>query len=139
MSKSIGLAVIAVSMALGQDTAVSARRIREHTRFLATDLMEGRGIGQRGGQLATEYIANQLALAGARPAGADGSYFQTVPLVGIETQPDSTLRASSDDKAGGKGVDFRWGDDFTGQTGTQQPHQPFEGEAVFVGHGITAP
>src|SRR2546425_1263061 len=138
MIKSIGLTVIGASMAVGQDTAVSARRIREHTRFLASDWMEGRGVGQRGGQLATEYIASQLALAGARP-GADGSYFQTVPLVGIETQPDSTLRASSDGKAAGKGVDFRWGDDFTGQTGTQQPNQPFEGEAVFVGHGITAP
>src|SRR6266536_5081312 len=109
MIKSIGLTVIAASMALGQDTAVSARRIREHTRFLASDLMEGRGVGQRGGQLATEYIASQLALAGARPAGADGSYFQTVPLVGIETQPDSTLRATSDGKGGGQDVDFRWG------------------------------
>src|SRR5260370_1190195 len=104
MIKSIGLTVIAVSLALCQDTAVSARRIREHTRFLSSDLMEGRGVGQRGGQLATEYIASQLALAGAKPAGADGSYFQNVPLVGIEAQPNSTVRAA----AGGKGIDFRW-------------------------------
>src|SRR5690349_6593420 len=122
ITKSIGLAVIALpiafSIAAGQDSAVSARRIREQTRFLASDLMEGRGVGQRGGELATEYIASQLALAGAAPA-ADGSYFQNVRLVGIESQPDSTLSAT----ARGKSLDFRWADDFIGQTGTQQANQ----------------
>ena len=72
--------------------AISAERIREHTRFLASDLLEGRGVGQRGGDLATEYIATQFALAGAKPAGDNGTYFQKVPLVGIETQPDATLK-----------------------------------------------
>ena len=42
----------------------------------------------RGGELATEYIATQLALAGAKPAGDNGTYFQKVPLVGVETQAD---------------------------------------------------
>src|SRR5215210_2881171 len=98
MTKSIGLAVIAAVCTLPwngltQDGAISAARMREHTRFLASDLLEGRGVGQRGGDLATEYIANQLALAGAKPAGENGSYFQKVPLVGIETQPESTLSA----------------------------------------------
>src|SRR6266702_7043649 len=115
MIKSIGLTVIAASMAVGQDTAVSARRIREQTRFLASDLMEGRGVGQRGGQLATEYIANQLALAGAKPAGDDGTYFQKVPLVGVETQPESELNAA----VWGKGISFKWGEEFVGVNHTQ--------------------
>ena len=91
--------------------------------------------GTRGGDLATEYIATQLALAGAKPAGDNGTYFQKVPLVGIETQPAATLGAA----VWGKGVDFRWGDDFVGNSQTQRPDTRFEGEAVFVGHGITAP
>jgi Zn-dependent M28 family amino/carboxypeptidase len=41
--------------------------------------------------------------------------------------------------AGGKTIDFRWAEEFVGQTGTQQTSQALEGEAVFVGHGITAP
>ena len=118
-----------------EDGGVYAQRIREQTRFLGSDLMEGRGIGQRGGQLATEYIANQLALAGARPAGENGSFFQKVPLVGIETQPGSTLSAS----AKGQTVNFAWSDDFVGTSGTQRPETSFEGGVVFVGHGITAP
>src|SRR5262245_41821033 len=134
ITKSIGLAVIAAGLTAAQDTSISAARIREHTRFLSSDLMEGRAVGQRGGQLATEYIATQLALAGAKPA-ADGSYFQKVSLVGIETQPDTTLSAS----AGGKPIDYRWAEEFVGQTRKQQTSQALEGEAVFVGHGITAP
>jgi Zn-dependent M28 family amino/carboxypeptidase len=134
MLKSIGLAMIIVAPLFGQDTGISAVRIRELTRFLSSDLLEGRGVGTRGGQLATEYIANQLALAGARPAGADGSYFQAVPLVGIETKPDTTMSAS----ASGKTADFRFSGDFVGASQLQQPEVEFEGDVVFVGHGITA-
>jgi hypothetical protein len=114
---------------------LSASRIREHTRFLASDLLEGRGVGARGGEIAAEYIATQLALAGAKPAGDNGTYYQKVPLVGIETQPGATLGAA----VWGKGLDLRWGDDFVGVSQTQRPDTRFEGEAVFVGHGITAP
>jgi len=135
MAKSIGLAMLAVLPVLGQEGGLSAERIREHTRFLSSDLMEGRGVGTRGGQLATEYIASQLALAGAKPAGDNGTWFQNVPLVGVETQPDSTLSAA----ARGKNLDFKFGEDFVGDNGTQQPDTRFEAGTVFVGHGITAP
>src|SRR5271165_6008485 len=74
MIKSIGILVIAVGSALAQDGAISAERIRADTKFLSSDLLEGRGVGQRGGQLATEYIATQLELAGAKPLIPGGSY-----------------------------------------------------------------
>jgi Zn-dependent M28 family amino/carboxypeptidase len=135
MLKSFCILTMAAAPLLAQDGAISAQRIRAHTRFLASDLLEGRGVGQRGGQLATEYIATQLELAGARPAAADGTYFQPVPLVGIETSPAATLSATG----GGKTVDFRWLDDFVALSQTQQPATSFEAPAVFVGHGITAP
>ena len=131
-----GIILIAVSSLSAQDNGgLSAARIREHTRFLASDLLEGRGVGTRGGQLATEYIADQFALAGAKPAGPDHSYFQQVPLVGIETQPSATLSASG----GGKGLEFRWLDDFVGISQEQAPDTRFEAGLVFVGHGIAAP
>ena len=97
--------------------------------------MEGRGVGARGGDLAAEYIATQFALAGAKPAGDDGTYFQRVPLVGVETQPDAQLSAS----AGGKTVTFHWLTDFVGVSQLQQAQTRFETEAIFVGHGIAAP
>jgi Zn-dependent M28 family amino/carboxypeptidase len=139
MLKSIGILVIAFLPLFGQEGALSAERIREHTRFLASEALEGRGTGQRGGDLATEYIANQFALFGAKPAGepagGKATYFQKVPLVGVETQPDSSINAA----IGGKGADFKWGDEFVGINMTQRPDARFEGDAVFVGHGITAP
>ncbi|HEY1242818.1 MAG TPA: M28 family peptidase [Bryobacteraceae bacterium] len=135
MFKSIGLMVIAVLPVLAQDGGISAERIRENTKFLSSDLLEGRGVGTRGGQLATEYIATQLALAGAKPAGERGTYFQSVPLVGVETQPDATLEAVAE----GKSLSFKWLDEFVGVSPSQQPQQRFEGDVVFVGHGITAP
>src|SRR3954452_20456310 len=100
-----------ISLALSaQDTSISAQRIREHTRFLSSDLLEGRGVGQRGGDIAAEYIATQLALAGAKPAGANGTYFQPVPLVGVETLPEATLSGA----VAGKALDLKWGDEFIG-------------------------
>ena len=51
----------------GQD--ISAPRIRAHVKFLASDLMEGRGVGTRGGRLATEYLVAAFAAAGVQPGG----------------------------------------------------------------------
>ena len=97
--------------------------------------MEGRGVGTRGGDLATDYIARQLALTGALPAAENGSYFQKVPLVGIETLAGSSLAAA----AQGKNLEFGLGDDFVGLNLSQHQATQFTGDVVFVGHGITAP
>ncbi|HWB97268.1 MAG TPA: M28 family peptidase, partial [Bryobacteraceae bacterium] len=104
-------------------------------RFLASDLLEGRGVGERGGQLATEYIAAQMALAGARPAGENGTYFQRVPLVGVTTEKGAELSASGR----GKTEPFRWLEDFVAGSQQQKVETRFDAEAIFVGHGIVAP
>ena len=65
----------------------TAERIRAHVRFLSHDLLEGRGTGQRGGDIAAEYIATQFALYGLKPAGDNGTYMQKVPMVGVTTTP----------------------------------------------------
>src|SRR5664279_361775 len=119
------LVMAAVWPLLAQDSGISAERIREHTRFLASDLLEGRGVGVRGGEIAAEYIATQLALAGAKPAGDHGTYYQKVPLVGIETEPGATLGAA----VWGTTLDLRWGDEFVGASQTQLPETRFEGDA----------
>jgi Zn-dependent M28 family amino/carboxypeptidase len=117
-----------------QAQEISGDRIRAHVKFLASDLLEGRGVGTRGGDLATEYLATQFELIGAKPA-AGGSYFQSVPLVGIEPQPDCRLSAAG--KTGT--VSFRWLDDFVGTDETQKASDEIDAEAIFVGHGIVAP
>ena len=98
MSISIGIKVIAAATLLAcltttgaQAPEISALRIRAHVKFLSSDLLEGRGPGTRGDELATEYIATQFALAGLKPAGDHGTYFQQVPLIGVETQAGAQL------------------------------------------------
>ncbi len=127
--------ILAVSAA-AQMSEISATRIRAHVRFLSSDLLEGRGVGARGGDLATEYIATQFALIGARPGGDNGTYFQNLTLASIEPQGAQTLTAVASD---GRSIAFRWLDDFVGLSYSQQADARFDADAVFVGHGISAP
>lgn len=114
---------------------ITGQRIRAHTKFLSSDLLEGRGVGTRGGDLATEYIAAQFLAFGLKPGGDNGTYFQRVPLVGAEPQPTSTLSAT----VKGQNVPFKWHEEFTGLSNEQKDLSTFSADAVFVGHGITAP
>src|SRR6185437_7769634 len=52
---------------------VDPEHIRANVRFLSHDLLEGRGTGQRGGDIAAEYIATQFWLDGLKPAGDNGT------------------------------------------------------------------
>ena len=73
---------------------IDPERIRAHVRFLSHDLLEGRGTGQRGGDIAAEYIATQFAIYGLKPAGDNGTYLQKVPMVGITPEPETTFFVS---------------------------------------------
>src|SRR5450631_132449 len=70
--------------------SIDSEKIRAHVRFLSLDLLEGRGPGTRGAELAAEYIATQFALNGLQPAGDSGTYFQSVPLFAVHTLEEKT-------------------------------------------------
>ncbi|HLH02975.1 MAG TPA: M28 family peptidase [Bryobacteraceae bacterium] len=114
---------------------LSAERMRADVKYLASDQLEGRGVGTNGEKLATTYLADQLKQAGAEPAGDNGSWFQRVPLVGSQTAPDAKL----DIEGGGKNFSLHFLSDFVGTAYSQEPENDFDAEAVFVGHGISAP
>jgi len=115
---------------------VDPERIRAHVRFLSDDLLEGRGTGQRGGDIAAEYIATQFAIHGLKPAGDNGTYMQKVPMVGITPQPATTF-ASVPAKGGTN--DLKPLDQYVAYDQTQQPQSDVNAEIVYVGYGIEAP
>src|SRR5258706_4541115 len=84
--------------------SIDAERIRAHVRFLADDLLEGRGTGARGGDIAAKYIAAQFALDGLRPAGGDGGYIQKVEITGVRAMPATSF---SPQTGHGKDVDLK--------------------------------
>jgi Zn-dependent M28 family amino/carboxypeptidase len=133
--KSFLLLLFAVSVASAQVDRIEGAKIRPHVQFLSSDLLEGRAPGTRGGQLAEQYIATQFALAGLKPGGDSGTYFQKVPMVMVEVLPGARLSAS----AAGNTIDFRWLDDFVGTSDLQQGSSTVDSQVIFVGHGINAP
>ncbi len=117
---------------------INPEHIRWHVRFLSDDLLEGRGTGQRGGDIAAEYIATQFAEYGLKPAGDNGSYLQKVPLVGITTLPETKF--SLVPKQGqSAAMDLKPLDEYVAYDQTQQAQSDVDAEIVYVGYGIEAP
>src|SRR5512132_1297196 len=65
--KRILLVALCASTSLGAQQTAVASRTRAAVEFLASDRLEGRDTGSPGEQLAGDYIAMQLARAGAKP------------------------------------------------------------------------
>jgi Zn-dependent M28 family amino/carboxypeptidase len=116
--------------------AVKQENIRQHVRFLSSDLLEGRGTGQRGGDIAAEYIATQFALYGLKPKGDNGTYLQKVPLVGVTTLPESTFVLQP---AKGEPMKLTFKDEYVAYNQTLTPSVEINAPIVFVGYGIEAP
>src|ERR1035438_7681923 len=117
--------------------SIDPEKIRAHVRFLSIDLLEGRGPGTRGAELAAEYIATQFALAGLKPAGDNGTYFQPVPLFAVHTDEDKTKFAFV--PASGQPVNLAYGTEIVAKDQAGQTTADFDAPIVFVGYGIHAP
>jgi Zn-dependent M28 family amino/carboxypeptidase len=129
--QSAGPAPAAAPSAGPAEAEITASAIAAHVRYLSHDLLEGRAPATRGGELATEYLATQLALAGFAPAGDGGTYFQAVPIVEATVDRGFTL--------GVPGRTYKYGDDVVAFSGVEDAKVSVRGEVVFVGHGIVAP
>jgi Zn-dependent M28 family amino/carboxypeptidase len=127
---------VPANVAQAADT-IDSERIRAHVKFLADDLLEGRGPGKRGAEIAAKYIASQFALDGLKPAGDNGTYFQEVPLYAVHTVEDQTT-FSLDPKSGGP-ISLKYGDEIVAKDTTGAASADIDAPIVFVGYGIDAP
>jgi Zn-dependent M28 family amino/carboxypeptidase len=125
--------MLASVSALAQPLVAEAP-LRAHLSILADDLFEGRGTGQRGGDLTVRYLETQAALIGLKPA-LGKSYRQSVKLVGSITRATSAIKF----EVGGKTLAPKLGSEvyFSNANGT--PETRFDAAVVFIGYGIDAP
>src|SRR2546425_12511634 len=112
--------------------AVSTAAMDAHLKYLADDRLDGRAPATRGGRLAANYIAAQFQALGLEPAARDGSYFQSVALVGMTPHPSLVWGR------GGTTRQLTYLDDFVAWAERPESHVAADGEVVFVGYGIEA-
>jgi hypothetical protein len=131
----LALAGIAFSQAKPEDS-ITPEALRSHVRFLSDDLLEGRGTGTRGHEIAAHYSASELEGMGLKPGGDDGTFFQAVHLRQLIFDPQqSGFSLSTNGHEEQLPVEKEWysaGDSLRTDTSA-------EGQIVFVGFGITAP
>jgi Zn-dependent M28 family amino/carboxypeptidase len=121
---------------LAAAAVVDEATLRGHIRFLADDLLEGRGPGSRGDALTQAYLATQFQSLGLKPAAADGSWLQPVPLVGVRTHPPAEVTF----RHGEKSQKLKSVDQFMSTIGQPVERAKIEdAEVIFVGFGIEAP
>jgi Zn-dependent M28 family amino/carboxypeptidase len=116
--------------------SIDPERIRAHVKFLADDLLEGRGTGTRGGDIAAHYIASQFELYGLKPAGDDGSYLQRVDFEGVQTLPATSASLLPSQ---GTPIALNLGEDYVVGNQTQTERVDVDAPVVFIGYGIEAP
>ena len=87
---------------------ITEEALRSHVKFLADDLLEGRGTGSRGMKIAGLYTASQFELNGVEPGGENGTYYQAVPLI----EYTATTPVRFEFVRGGRRVALKYFDDF---------------------------
>jgi Zn-dependent M28 family amino/carboxypeptidase len=117
--------------------AIDSERMRATVKYLSDDALEGRGTGQKGGDLAADWIAAQFKSYGLQPAGDNGTYFQNINFFGVTT--DATKTHFSFKPKSGPEMALRFADDFVATDQTHSEKSVIDAPIVFVGYGIDAP
>jgi len=110
--------------------------IRAHMRFLSDSMLQGRAPGTPGYDIAARYVATEVEGMGLKPAGANGTWYQPVPLRTAQTEPQySSLAIVSN----GRQDQLVEGKDFVMHNDVLRKESSVEAPVVFVGFGVTAP
>lgn len=116
------------------DPAITPGEIISHIRYLAADGLEGREAGTPGSEKAARYVARMFEESGLRPAGDDGTYFQTFPVPPRAAIGESNFFLLS---VKGRTDGLMPGVDYSPLGATEDGLGA--GEIVFAGYGISAP
>ena len=126
------------SEAVGIASRINENELHGNLRFLADDLLEGRGPGSKGDYIAQLYIESQYKRMGLLPIASLNSYRQKFPMLGLTSKVAKTWSIGSMKK--NTSVDFEYFKDYIAVAGQPKPKIEINNaEIVFVGYGIQAP
>jgi Zn-dependent M28 family amino/carboxypeptidase len=128
--------VLAAVPAIAAEPSFSPERVKAHVAFLADDLLEGRGTGTRGYDIAARYVASQFAAIGLKPGGRDGSWYQPVTL--SETRLDGAAAVVISAAMGEKTV-WDHGSEAIISPSQIDSSTDVSAALVFAGFGLDAP
>jgi Zn-dependent M28 family amino/carboxypeptidase len=115
---------------------ISAVRMSEITRVLASDSFQGRAPGTPGEEKTIPYLIEQFKAAGLQPAGEHGGWTQKVPM--IHTKIDAPVNVLI--QQAGQTVPLHFPDDiYLGTVRAVDRVRIANAPLVFVGYGVTAP
>ena len=117
--------------------SIDAEKIRATVKYLSADALQGRGTGQKGGDMAADWIGAQFKNYGLLPAGDSGTYFQQVNFYGVTTDPKQT-RFAFVPKSGPE-IALKFADDYVANDQTHSQKSEIDAPIIFVGYGISAP
>jgi len=116
---------------------ITPELIRAHVRFLGDDLLQGRGPGTVGYDIAARYVAASLEALGFQPAGDNNTFFQQVPL--LETKPNVSRTSAALELPGEAPVALVYGRDYVTRGQAFEAEVDLAAPLVFLGYGIEAP
>jgi Tol biopolymer transport system component len=114
---------------------ISRTDLRIQVAYLASEKLAGRATGSEGAHLAADFIAEQLTLAGLKPAGTNNALFQSFEFnAGVRVITNANqLTVSAESLAAVFAVEK----DFRPLSFTANAEA--EGEVVFAGYGLSVP
>jgi Zn-dependent M28 family amino/carboxypeptidase len=122
------------SAASAAEPGLSADRLLAHVRVLASDAFEGRAPGSPGEEKTVDYVVGQFRALGLTPGNPDGTFIQSVPLVGATSQATGSFEAAGRRTEWGMPRDaVLWSPRFVPEVTVT------DSEMVFVGYGVVAP
>jgi hypothetical protein len=74
-------------------SAITAADLMTRLYIFSDDSMQGREAGTEGNVKGTDYIASEIKRMGLKPAGDNGTYFQTIPLKTRSVDESSSITA----------------------------------------------
>lgn len=113
----------------------SQLRLLHDIKYLASDELEGRGVGLKGLDLAADYIRDQFVAAGLKVNAVSGSAFQPFQMnTGADLGPVNTLEFVGTDN---KRIELKRDVDYVPQSFGDAG--AFSGELAFCGYAIEEP